>query len=48
MRNVTLHTYATAALTVKRDKYTQKYIRDSEEITYGKDIKSARLYEDVS
>jgi hypothetical protein len=48
MRDVTLHTCATAAPAVRRDGYTQEYIRDSEGITYGKDTKSARLYGGVS
>ena len=47
MRDVTLHICAMTAPAVRRDEYTQKYIRDSEGITYGKDTKSARLYGDV-
>ena len=39
MRDITLHTCATAAPAVRRDGYTQKHIRDSEEIIYGKDTK---------
>jgi hypothetical protein len=39
MRDVTLHTCATAAPAVRRDGYTQEHIRDSEGITYGKDTK---------
>ena len=39
MRDVTLHTCATAATAVRRDGYTQKHIKDSERITYEKNTK---------